>query len=212
MSHLFPVLLDLRGASVLVVGGGMVAARRVAALVEAGARPVVVAPEVDDRLGRLIAREGLTLHRREYLPGEASGYRVAMAVTSSREANARVARDAADAGGWVSVVDDPAASTFQVPATVRSGEVTVAVSTGGASPLLAARIRDRVARLVTPGVGRASERLLALRSRVRERWPEDGAKRRTFWTALVTDEFLDRAIDGRDDELENRIEACLSQS
>jgi siroheme synthase-like protein len=212
VSRHYPALLDLRDTPVLVVGGGAVAARRVAGLVDADARPVVIAPEVESRLDAQIVRSGLTLHRREYRSGDAAGYRVVMAVTDRREVNALVARDAAATGAWVSVVDDPETSTFQVPAMVRAGVVTVAVSTGGASPLLAARLRDRVARTVTPALGAASERLLTLRSRVRERWPDDEAKRRAFWVALITDEFLDQAIEGRVDELENRIEACLSQS
>jgi siroheme synthase-like protein len=212
VSRPYPVLLELDGAPVLVVGGGTVAARRTAALVEAGARPVVIAPRIDTRLDELAGREGLTLHRRAYRAGDARGFRIVMAATGEREVNETVAADAAAAGAWVSVVDDPAASTLHLPATVRAGEVTVAVSTGGAAPLLARRLRDRLERVVTPGLGRASERLLALRARVRERWPDDELRRRAFWFALITDEFLEWAIEGRDEELENRIEVCLSQS
>jgi siroheme synthase-like protein len=212
VSRPYPVLLELDGAPVLVVGGGVVAARRTAALVEAGARPVVIAPRTGAALDDLAGREGLTLHRRAYRAGDARGFRIVMAATGDREVNAAVAADAEAAGAWVSVVDDPAASTLHLPAALRSGEVTVAVSTGGAAPLLARRLRDRLERLVTPGLGRASERLHALRARVRERWPDDEPRRRAFWFALITDEFLDTAIEGRDEELENHIEACLSQS
>jgi siroheme synthase-like protein len=212
VSRPYPVLLELDGTPVLVVGGGVIAARRTAALVEAGARPVVISPRTEAALDDLAAREGLTLHRRAYRAGDARGFRIVRAATGDREVNAAVAADAAAAGAWVSVVDDPAASTLHLPAALRSGEVTVAVSTGGAAPLLARRLRDRLERLVTPGLGRASERLHALRARVRERWPDDESRRRAFWFALITDEFLDRAIEGRDEELENRIEVCLSQS
>jgi siroheme synthase-like protein len=212
VSRPYPVLLELEGAPVLVVGGGAVAARRTAALVEAGARPVVIALRTASALDDVAAREGLTVRRREYRRGDARGFRIVMAATGDREVNATIAADAAAAGAWVSVVDDPAGSTLHLPATVRAGEVTVAVSTGGAAPLLARRLRDRLERVVTPGLGRASGRLLALRARVRERWPDDEPRRRAFWFALITDEFLEWAVEGRDEELENRIEVCLSQS
>jgi siroheme synthase-like protein len=212
VSRLYPVMLDLTGARVLVVGGGEVAARRVAGLLDAGARVTVIAPEMHAELEARAGSSDLTLIRRALETGDVLGYRVVMAATGRREVNDLVARESAAAGAWVSVVDDPESSSFQVPALIREGEVTVAVSTGGASPLLAGMLRDRLDRVVTPGLGRASARLHELRARVRERWPEDEGRRRAFWSALIDEEFLDRAIEGRDGELENRIEACLSQS
>lgn len=94
----------------------------------------------------------------------------------------------------------------------RRDDVVVALSTGGASPLLARRLRERLECVVTPGLGRAAGRLSALRGEVRERWPADEERRRAAWFHLITPEFLEAAIAGRDDEVEHRITACLSQS
>lgn len=212
MSAGYPLLVDLRAARVLVVGGGAVATRKAASLVQFGGRPEVVAPALSPELATLVRQTELRWQERRYRTGDARGFRLVVAATDRAEVNAQVAREATEAGAWVNVVDDPAASTFQVPAAVREGEVTVALSTGGASPLLARRLRERLERVVTPGVGRAAERLRDTRVRVQARWPDDESRRRAFWFALITDEFLDCAIAGRDEEVESRIEACLSQS
>ena len=212
MSALCPLALDLREAPVLVVGAGAVAGRRVRVLADFGARPEVVAPVAGPEVAAEVGRGRAVHHPRAYRDGEAAGFRLVFAATDAREVNARVAADARAAGAWVSVADDPRASTFQLPATILRGEVAVSVSTGGASPLLARRLRERLERVVTPGVGRAARRLREIRPRVRSRWPADDRGRREFWHVLINEEFLDAALAGRDEEVDARIEACLSQS
>ena len=212
MSALYPVLLDLAVTRVLVVGGGAVAARKVDTIVEAGGHPEVVAPALLPRLAATVEREGLAWRARGYESGDVRGFQLAVAATDRPEVNSAVAREARELGVWVNVVDDPDASTFHVPATVRAGEVTIALSTGGASPLLARRLRERMEGVVTPGLGRTVDRLRETRAAVQARWPEEEERRRAFWFELITQEFLDSAIAGRDDEVESRIEACLSRS
>jgi precorrin-2 dehydrogenase / sirohydrochlorin ferrochelatase len=208
----YPVLLDLSSARVLVVGGGAVAARKVETLVDFGGRPDLVAPALLPRLAATVEKHGLTWRSRGYEPGDGRGYHLVVAATDRPEINSAVAREAREQGTWVNVVDDPDASTFHVPATVRAGELTVALSTGGASPLLARRLRERMEGVFTPGLGRAVERLRGTRAEVQARWPDEEERRRAFWFALITPDFLDSAIAGRDDEVEKLIEACLSQS
>jgi precorrin-2 dehydrogenase/sirohydrochlorin ferrochelatase len=212
VSALYPVLLDLRRVRVLVVGGGAVATRKVEGLVEAGGRPDVVAPELTPELRALVEREGLSCRLRPYAPGDAAGYALVFAATNLPEVNARVAREAAEAGALASIADAGAGSDFHVPATIRRGDVVVALSTGGASPLLSRRLRERLEAVVTPGVGRAAARLETVREEVRARWPEDEARRRAFWFDLITPDLLDSAVEGRDEEVEARISRCLSQS
>jgi siroheme synthase-like protein len=210
---LYPLFLDVRAASVLVVGGGAVATRKVAALLSSGGRPAVVAPELTAELERMVTEHRLEWSARGYEPADAAGRQLVLAATSSAEVNARVGRDGRRAGAWVNVADDPEASTFQVPAVITVGDVTVALSTGGAAPLLARRLRERLeAAVVTPGLARAVDRLAEARRQIHSRWPGDEQRRRQFWFALITQEFLDSAIAGRDEEVESRIEACLSQS
>ena len=93
------------------------------------------------------------------------------------------------------------------------GAVAVQVEVAaGVLERVAEPLRERMEGVVTPGLGRAVDRLREARAEVQARWPEEEERRRAFWFALITQEFLDSAIAGRDDEVESRIEACLSRS
>lgn len=208
----YPVMLDVARVRVLIVGGGAVAARKAAGVVEAGGRPEVVAPAVTEGMRGLIEGHGLAWHPRPYTQGEAGGYRLVFAATDDAAVNGQVADDARAGGALVSRADEGAESDFQTPSHLRQDEVVVAVSTGGASPLLARRIRERLAEDVTPGLGRAARRLAEVRTQVQARWPADESRRRAFWFELITPAFLDLAVRGRDEEVEQAIRRCLSQS
>ena len=212
MSARYPVMLDVSRLAILVVGGGEVALRKVRGLLEAGGCPEIVSPEVHPELRALIDEHGLEWRQREFMPGDAVEFDLVFAATDSPEVNRRAGHEAADEGALIDIVDDPAHGHFHVPASIRQDDVVVAMSTGGASPLLARRLRERLESVVTPGLGRATRRLAELRAEVRSRWPEDEARRRAAWFGLIDDDFLDAAIAGRDDEVEHRITACLSQS
>jgi precorrin-2 dehydrogenase/sirohydrochlorin ferrochelatase len=212
VSARYPVLLDVRRLRVLVVGGGAVALRKARGVADAGGRPTVVAPEANDELRALIERLRLVWHPRPYTSGDARGHHLVFAATDSAEVNAAVAREAEEAGALASVADDGEGSIVQLPSVLRQGDVTVAFSTGGASPLLARRLRERLESVVTPGLGRAAGRLAHVRQELRERFPHDEGRRREAWFDLVTPEFLDAAIEGRDEEVDHRISRCLSQS
>jgi siroheme synthase-like protein len=146
---LFPVGLVVDGRPCLVVGGGAVAARKVGALLVCGAVVTVVAPVVGDE----IRASGADVEQRPYRHGEATAYRLVIAATDDPAVNAAVFADCEQAGVWCNVVDDPAHCSVSLPAVARRGPVTVSVATDGASPTLAAILRDRVAeRILTPEV------------------------------------------------------------
>ena len=123
-----------------MVGGGGVAVRKVLRLLESAAEVVVISPEVRPEL----EDAGVSLRRRDYERGDLEGAFLAFAATDSREVNAAVVREAADLGVPVNVADRPAEGDFALPSTLRRGGLQVAVSTGGASPTLARRIRDEL--------------------------------------------------------------------
>jgi len=146
---LFPVGLVVDGRPCLVVGGGSVAARKVVSLVACGALVTVVAPDVDHE----IRAAEVVIEERPYRSGEAAGYWLVIAATDDPAVNAEVYTDCEAAGVWCNVVDDPAHCSVSLPAVARRGPVTVSVATDGASPSLAAALRDRVAeRILTPEV------------------------------------------------------------
>ncbi|MBW3654701.1 MAG: bifunctional precorrin-2 dehydrogenase/sirohydrochlorin ferrochelatase [Gemmatimonadetes bacterium] len=206
------MMLDVARLRVLVVGGGAVAARKVASLVDAGGAPVIVAPELSDDLRAAVEGNELTWFARAYRSVDVEGFHLVFAATNSAEVNAAVADDARRAGALVSRADEGGESDFQVPLHLRREPVVVAISTGGASPLLARRIGERLDDVVTAGLGRAAGRLAEARADVQARWAGDEARRRAFWFSLITPEFLDLAIRGRDEEVERAIARCLSQS
>ena len=138
MGRYYPVFLDIRGARCVVVGGGGVAARKAEALLAAGARVTAVAPEFGADFDALPAAERLT---GPYNASVLAGARVVIAATDDAAVNEAVSRDARAAGCLVNVVDRPALGDFIVPATVDRGDLVLAVSTSGASPALAARVR-----------------------------------------------------------------------
>ncbi len=165
----YPLFLDLAGRPCAVVGAGTVAERKVAGLLACGARVTVVAPEACPALAaRARAGEG-TWTRRGFEPGDLDGTVLAFAATSDPAVNQRVRAEARRRGVWVNVADDPGGSGFHVPAVVRRGAVAVAVATGGASPALAAWVRDRVAEAVPPAVGEVADLARRLRDMARHR-------------------------------------------
>jgi siroheme synthase-like protein len=140
----YPVCLDMTDRPCLLVGGGPVAERKVAGLLDAGARLTVVSPSATDRLREWARGDRIRLLPREYAAADLAGQAVVFVATDDGGINARVARDARAAGVLVNAADDPAHCDFILPAVLSRGEITVAVSTGGASPALARVVRDEL--------------------------------------------------------------------
>jgi precorrin-2 dehydrogenase / sirohydrochlorin ferrochelatase len=137
---LYPIFLDLSGRRCVVVGGGEVANRKARKLLQARARVVVISPEI----GAELESVAVEIHRRPYRKGDLEGAYLAFAATNVREVNAAVAREAKERGVSVNVADKPPEGDFALPSTLRRGRLQVAVSTGGASPTLAQRIRGEL--------------------------------------------------------------------
>ncbi|MCA1848752.1 MAG: bifunctional precorrin-2 dehydrogenase/sirohydrochlorin ferrochelatase [Actinobacteria bacterium] len=143
---LYPIFLDLSGRRCVVVGGGEVANRKARKLLQARARVVVISPEV----GAELESVAVEVHRRPYGEGDLEGAYLAFAATDSREVNAAVAREAEERGIPVNVADRPSEGDFALPSTLRRGGLQVAVSTGGASPTLARKIKDELEEVFGP--------------------------------------------------------------
>jgi siroheme synthase-like protein len=161
------VMLHTRDRHCLVVGGGEVAHRKVEDALGAGLTVVVVSPEVVPALRRLAERGCITWRERAFRSADVRGMFLVFAAATP-EVNRRVFRAARRAGVLVNVVDHPEMSDFISPAVLKRGPVTVAVSTGGASPALAARLRDRVASVVGEEAGEWAAMLARFRRRVQE--------------------------------------------
>ncbi len=182
-SPYYPVFLDVRGRGCLVVGGGSVAARKVRTLVEAGASVTVVSPEVCAELDALAgAGAAAELRRRPFEAADLDGAVLAIAATDDPAVNEAVSRAARGRGIPVNVVDQSALSTFIVPATVGRGRLKVAVSTAGASPAFARRLRERLEGELDPRLADYLEQMAEARALVLERVTDPKARRRIFET------------------------------
>lgn len=146
----YPAFLRLDGRRCVVVGGGTVAERKVRVLLESGAALTVVAPAVTDGIRAVADGGALIVEQRPYRAGDLNEAFLAVAATGDRAVNAAVVEAARQVGALVSAVDDPLAGDFIVPATVRRGEVTIAISTGGRSPTFARQLRQELDGWLTP--------------------------------------------------------------
>jgi precorrin-2 dehydrogenase/sirohydrochlorin ferrochelatase len=179
----------------LVVGGGSVAARKVARLIEGGVKVTVIAPEIASELADLAAAHGdrVTLIERRYARSDVKAGMLVIAATDDRSINESIGRDARGLGALVNVVDDPEAGNFITPSVHRSGDLVIAVSTGRV-PAAAAAIRADIGRRFDGRYATAISALRTLRDRLL------GAGRRDEWKRasreLIADDFCNRVEQG----------------
>jgi four helix bundle protein len=143
----YPItLINLRGALVVVVGGGPVGSRKIKGLLAAGAEVRLVSPMATEELRNLAAAGHFTWIPREYATGDLDEAKLAYAATNQRAVNATIAEDAAARGILCNVADAPEEGSFHLPAIYRGAQATIAVSTSGVNPAGAKQLRDRIAR------------------------------------------------------------------
>ncbi len=151
----YPMFVSLAGRACLVVGAGQVGLRKIETLADCGAASILVVDQSppDADLAALLARPGLAVARRGFQDSDLDGVFLAIASTSSPAVNQRISDLCRARGVLCNIVDQPEACSFIVPALVRRGELTLAVSTGGRSPALAKRIRKDLQEAYGPEYG-----------------------------------------------------------
>ena len=140
----YPIYLNLHGRRCLVIGGGAVAERKIATLLEAGAIPTIVSPAITDTIARWAKDRAVELIARHYESSDLTDYEIAFVATDDGEVNAQVFSDGRRLGVWINASDDPAHCDFILPSVLRRGDLTVAVSSGGTSPALSRTIREEL--------------------------------------------------------------------
>ncbi|MGB6242210.1 MAG: NAD(P)-dependent oxidoreductase [Castellaniella sp.] len=174
MKPLYPLFANLEGRRVLVVGGGAVAERKVRSLMKCGARVLVGAPRLTIRLQRWVDDGSLAYLPGPFDPGWLSAVWLVIAATGDRRVNARVKAAADERSVLANVVDDPALSSFQVPAVVDRSPVVIAISSSGAAPVLARRVRERMEALFDASLGTLAALAGRYRQAIRQAYPEPG--------------------------------------
>ncbi len=181
----YPISLDLSNRPCLVVGAGAVATRKVRGLLDSGARVTVIAPDISEEMRSLASRLE-ALEPRTFQPDDVAGFRLVVTATGDPAVDGAVAAEADAAGVWVNSADDPAHCSFILPAVHRDGAVTIAVSTAGLSPALAAWLRSRLA----ASCGGGLDTLARLLDETRQQLRAEGRRSDTVdWATLLDGEL-----------------------
>ena len=212
MKKYYPAFVDIDDQPCLVVGGGGIAAEKVAALLDCGGEVTVISPELTGELHERADRGELRWIAREYESGDVRDYRLVICATGSEEANGQVHGDAEALGILVNVVDVPALCRYIVPSIVRQGDLCIAISTGGKSPALAKKIRGQLEGAFGTEYAVLLDFLGRYRPDMKAKFPEEIETRARLWTSLVDSDILDLIRDGRADEARDRVESCILHS
>ncbi len=208
---LYPLFADLSRRAVLVVGGGVVAERKIAALLGAQAQVTVNAPTLTPQLQRWVAA-GRIAHRRDaFQESWLDRVWLVVAATSDVELNRLIATFAELRRIFVNVVDDAALSSFHVPAVVDRAPLTIAISSGGEAPMLARLLRERLETLLDHSLGALATLAARLRTRIRLRHP-DMAGRRRFYENLFAGPVAALLRQGRPDAARRAAEHALASA
>ena len=203
-----PVFMQLNGRDCLVVGGGEVASRKAALLINAGATVHVRSPELSDSLQDSLA-EGRIQHRAgQFEVADVEGMSLVIAATDDADVNSAVHAAATAQQTPVNVVDDPDLCTFIMPSIVDRSPVIAAVSTGGSSPVLARMIRSRLETMIPSAYGRLANMTADFRDKVKARFDKP-SDRRLFWERILQGSVAEMVFAGRDEEAVKVIQQAL---
>lgn len=203
----FPIYLRLKGARVLLVGGGSVAERKLRLLLKAGAKVDVVAASLNDAVTAMLPDPSWHIANAYDTDLLATPYRIIIAATDDSELNQRVAHDANQRNIPVNVVDDPAHCSFIFPSILDRSPLLIAVSSGGEAPVLARQTRARLETFIPASWGDLAQLTSRYRATVKARLPEK--LRRRFWEEVCEGPIGEQMLAGRKSEAEQALVALL---
>lgn len=209
MAHLYPIYLHLAGKRCLVVGGGKVAERKIATLLEYEAEVQVVSPEVTGSINDWAAQDSISWRQGTFRTEDLEKVFLVFIATGNSQVNREVTSLCRDKGILVNAVDDPPNCDFYVPSILRQGSLCLAISTEGKSPLLAAKLRRELEEMIPAEYGEWVEILGRLRDEIKNSVPELQAKKQLLETLVYSDIF-DLLKEGKKEEAEERIKECMS--
>ncbi|SMQ61590.1 precorrin-2 dehydrogenase [Bacillus sp. OV166] len=208
MNSGYPVILRLEGKTVVIVGGGKVAERKVTGLLGTGAEIVIVSPEATDEIQRLHREGKIVWKQKSFFSSDIKDAFMIFAATNIREIN-QLIRNSAAPHQLVTIADDPGESNFHVPAHFQRGLLSIAVSTGGASPSLASKIREQLEEQFDDSYEGYLEFLFSKRKWILKEVENASLKRKLLKT-IVSSEFL--TSDNREDDFIRLYETLLNET
>jgi siroheme synthase-like protein len=206
----YPAILDIAGRLALVVGAGKVGEGKIAGLVNAGAAVKVVSLTATPQVQRWAEDGAIELELRAYESSDLDGRFLVIAATEDNDTNVRVFEDAEQRQMLCNVVDVTHLCNFILPSIVRRGDLAIAVSTGGASPALARRIRISLGQCYGDEYAVAMELLGSLRAELKDLYP-DPQERKVIFERMVYSQLMDLVRAGDTEAIEAWVQRCIDE-
>jgi uroporphyrin-III C-methyltransferase/precorrin-2 dehydrogenase/sirohydrochlorin ferrochelatase len=206
-----PIFLQLRGAKVLLVGGGTIGTRKARLLFKAGAIVSLVAPQASTELEAALQEHQGQWHKRRYTESDLDDVTLVIAATPDADINKHISEQAQKRSVPVNVVDSPQLCTFIFPSIVDRSPLVIAISSSGRSPVLARLLRRKIEVMVPAAYGRLAEFAGRMRDRVKQHIPVEGA-RRLFWEQAVEGSVGELVLAGREEQAEQQLQRQLSEA
>lgn len=207
----FPVFVQLKDQPCLIVGAGEIAARKIDLLARAGAKMTVIAKTISPQVAAMAATHGLELRQQSFAPEDLQGFRLVVSATDNVETNQLVAATANANKVLVNVVDSPALCSFIFPAIIDRNPIIIAVSSGGAAPVLARLLRAKIETIIPPAYGRLAQLAEKFRSAVKQHFSEP-AQRRIFWENCFQGAVAELMFAGNEHAAEQQLQDDLARA
>lgn len=203
-----PIFFKLTGQACLIVGGGEVAARKTETLRQAGGKVTIIAPDLAPSLIKLLDKGHIQWIDKGFSSEVIEGFKLVIAATSNRSVNEQVYQAAQARNLPVNVVDCPELCSFIFPAIIDRSPIVAAISSGGASPVLARLLRVKLEALIPPGYGTLARLADRFRQKVKLAIT-DGNQRRHFWEEILQGDVAELTLAGREEEAARQLEQRL---
>lgn len=208
--NFLPIFLNIREQASLVVGGGATATRKVELLLRANAKVTVVAPQLTEQLQKWV-NEGRIIHRADYFaPSDLQHCHLVIAATNDKAVNEQVSTLAQAQCTPVNVVDQPQLCSFIMPSVIDRSPVQIAISTGGASPVLARLLRARLETLIPAAYGHLAEFVASFRDKVKQHLSFN--ERRSFWETVLQGPIAEMLLSGHTLAATKALEELIEKS
>ncbi len=204
----FPIFIKLTQQPCLVVGAGNCAARKIELLSRAGAKITVVARDISSEI---TARNDLIIHQKEFETSDLHGFKLVISATNDTATNQYVSKCANQHNVLVNVVDSPALCDFIFPAIVDRAPITIAISSGGMSPVLARLLRAKIETLIPPTYGVLAKLAEKFRETVKQT-VSPPSNRRIFWENVLQGRVAELVFAGKNDEAEQELTQAINQN
>jgi precorrin-2 dehydrogenase/sirohydrochlorin ferrochelatase len=197
MTTFYPIFLNLQGRRCIIIGGGQIAEGKILKLIDSGAKIIVISPDATQGIRDAVDRGDIEFNLRKYQAGDLEGAFLVIAATNDRVVNQEIFEEAERLGVLLNAVDDPPRCSFIAPAVVERGPVTLAISTGGASPALARKLREALAKSPALDWAEATSVLSKARQLIKEQQTAVDPQR---WQCCMPQELLELVQSGRENE------------